>query len=266
MDRLKKVSNGIIPIEAFYGGEGRGNLAGVFVTRDPLPVSRMQSMAKEFAASETAFVTLGKSPLSLRWFTPTLEVALCGHGTIAAAFYLWQSESIQKDEIISFSTLSGTLNCSLLSDGKIEMSFPELKVEPSHIPKSILEAIGISRPRFIGTSQNYILIEIENEDELKSLQPDMSFLKKVMQRGFLITTRGKRAPYDFVSRCFFPKEGIPEDPVTGSAHCVLGPYWKRKLGKDTLLAFQASKEGGEIEISFSPRQVLLRGRARVVPL
>lgn len=258
------MSEEIIGIEAFYGAEGQGNLAGVCILREPLSDIRMQKAAKEFGASETAFVILGTTPFSLRWFSPTQEIALCGHGTLATAFYLWENNFVSKEESISFSTLSGTLNCSQLADGKIELSFPELKVEPAHIPKSILEALGITRPLFIGTSQKYILIEIESEALLRTLSPNMAALKKVMQRGFLITTRSQRAPYDFVSRCFFPKEGIPEDPVTGSAHCVLGPYWKRKLGKETLLAFQASNAGGEIEISFKAQQVFLRGLARFV--
>lgn len=261
MAKLKKVKPEIIAVEAFHGGEGKGNLAGVCILQDPLSDAEMQSMAKKFGASETAFVVRGSFPLSLRWFTPTQEVSLCGHGTLATAFTLWQKGLVEKIQEISFQTLSGLLTCRPIGD-KIEMSFPELSVEPSHVAPSTLTALGISKPLYVGISEKYILVEVESEKVLRTLDPDFAALRKASQRGFLITTRSERAPYDFISRCFYPKEGITEDPVTGSAHCVFGPYWKRKLSKDSLLAFQASNAGGEIEVAFLPKKVLLRGKAR----
>lgn len=256
------MSQEILAIDAFCGDRARGNLAGLCLTKEALPESTMQSLAKKFGASETAFVVLGEVPLSLRWFTPTTEVVLCGHGTLAAAFALWETGVFTKHEVLSFKTLGGILGARLLENRKIELSFPELKVEPAHISKNVMEALGIKRPLFVGLSDKYVMVEVESEFVLRSLKPDFIALKKVVQRGFLITSKSESKDYDFLSRCFFPKEGIPEDPVTGSAHCVLGPYWKRKLGKEILLAYQASEAGGEIEVAFEKERVLLRGLAR----
>ncbi len=256
------MSQEILAIDAFCGEQADGNLAGVCILHEPLPVPTMQNMAKNFGASETAFLLLGEAPLSLRWFTPTLEVSLCGHGTLATAFALWEKGLYPKEKALMFKTLSGNLGARLLENKKIELSFPELKVEPNHVSKNVTEALGIQRPLFVGLSDKYVLLEVENEKVLRSLKPDFVALKKVVQRGFLVTTKSEQSGFDFASRCFFPKEGIPEDPVTGSAHCVLGPYWRRKLGKERLKAYQASDAGGEIEIAFANGQVLLRGLAR----
>jgi len=256
------MSQEILGVDAFCGEQSKGNLAGVCVTHEALSETLMQSLAKNFGASETAFLVLGEAPLSLRWFTPSTEVALCGHGTLATAYVLWEKGIFKNQQELSFKTLSGILGAKLLENKRIELRFPELKVEPAHVSKNVMEALGIQRPLFIGLSDKYVLVEVENESVLRSLKPDFVALKKVVQRGFLITTKSESKGFDFLSRCFFPKEGIPEDPVTGSAHCVLGPYWKRKLAKQTLVAYQASAEGGELEIAFEKGQVLLRGFAR----
>ncbi|MEZ4813705.1 MAG: PhzF family phenazine biosynthesis isomerase [Bdellovibrionota bacterium] len=252
----------VVGVDAFCGGGTQGNLAGVFISKEPLSDNEMQHIAKEYGASETAFVSGETAPFPLRWFTPTTEVALCGHGTLAAAFLMWQRSLVDKSKEISFSTKSGILTTLLLPDDKISMCFPALSFEPTHAAVNTMRALGISKPLYVGVSKNYLLVEVESEELLVGLNPNFVDLKKDAQRGFLITTQSRRAPYDFISRCFFPKEGIPEDPVTGSAHCVLGPYWKRKLAKDSLLAYQASKAGGELGIHFESTSVILAGEAR----
>lgn len=252
-----------IGVYAFTGANALGNLAGVCVLEEWPTDELMQKMAAEFGASETAFVVRAREGFDLRWFTPTTEVSLCGHGTMATAHLLWHRGLAEKNKKLFFHTKSGPLECQLIDSEKIQMSFPVLRVEAAQAPDFLFASLGIKNALYVGKSDNYFVIEVENERQIKGLVPNFYELKKVGARGFLITARSHEPPYDFVSRCFFPEEGIPEDPVTGSAHCALGPYWKERLGKNKFFAYQASAQGGVLEIEVLEKRVLLSGSAKI---
>ena len=253
----------VFGVEAFVGDGLQGNLAGVVLLAAPVPDSIPQRVAREFAASETAFILMRGRQAGIRWFTPEVEVDLCGHATLAAAFWLWSTGVVPLRESIDFDSRSGRLRCTRAEDGAIEMEFPALPCSEAKPEPGLLDALGLGTAVFVGRSGNYFLIEVGDEATVGSLDPDLEALRALSCDGAFVTAPAINGKYDFVSRCFFPKEGIPEDPVTGSAHCSLGPYWAARMGKNSLLARQASRE---MKLLVHPSAVFpLRIGGQVVP-
>lgn len=253
----------IFQVDAFTDEPFRGNPAAVCLLEKPQPDSWMQDMAREMNLSETAFLLKIQEGFSLRWFTPKTEVSLCGHATLASAHILWEEEILQPAEEAIFLTKSGKLIASKKNNG-IEMDFPSISVEDADAPKSLIGALKI-KPSYIGryvrSSGPSYLIEVESEDILKNMDPDFGRLGFEDAKAIIVTTISKSSCYDFVSRFFAPALGIDEDPVTGSAHCYLAPYWARKLQKNELVGYQASKRSGVVHCRVSGNRVFLKGKA-----
>lgn len=252
-------------VDAFTGEPFAGNPACVCLLDSPRPDAWMQSLAAEMNRSETAFLLPEGDGYRLRWFTPAVEVRLCGHATLASSHILYETGSLAPGETARFYTRSGLLT-ACLEENWISLNFPANAVEPAQAPAGLLEALGIEKPVFTGkktTSASY-LIEVQDEETVRSLSPDFSALLKVDARGITVTARSQEQSRDFVSRYFAPQVGINEDPVTGSAHCLLAPYWGEKLGKTTLTAYQASARGGTLRLRLKGERVVISGQAVTV--
>ncbi|NBV86401.1 MAG: PhzF family phenazine biosynthesis protein [Verrucomicrobia bacterium] len=246
-------------IDAFTDTPFAGNPAAVCILEHPADEGWMRRVAREMNLSETAFLHPVPGGFSLRWLTPAVEVKLCGHATLASAFVLWETGILQPGEPARFSTLSGWITCR--REGVwIEMDFPAKVCEPCTEPLGLGEALGCSL-RYVGANGMDFLVEVENEAALRRLKPNFAALSALPLRGVIVTSRSDAAEFDFVSRFFAPAAGVNEDPVTGSAHCALGPYWKAKLGKSDFTAFQASARGGVVKLSVDAARVSLRGQA-----
>lgn len=220
-------------------------------------------MANEMNLSETAFLYEQDDGYNLRWFTPAVEVELCGHATLASAHVLWESDyHLAPQEQARFHTLSGLLTAERKMDW-IEMDFPAEPPLPSDAPPEMIKTLGVT-PVYIGRNRFDYIVEIETENELRSLKPDMGLLAETPCRGVIVTAHSASSEYDFVSRFFTPAAGVPEDPVTGSAHCCLGPYWAERLGKHEFVAYQASARGGVVRVRVQENRVVLGGRAVTV--
>jgi predicted PhzF superfamily epimerase YddE/YHI9 len=260
----------IYQVDAFADEPFSGNPAAVCILHREMDDQWMQRVAQEMNLSETAFLTPQGSDFQLRWFTPTVEVDLCGHATLAAAHVLWETGYLYPGEEARFHTRSGLLTAQRLEDW-IELDFPALVVEEASPPPALLEAVGVE-PVFVGRNRFDYLVEVAHERAVREAMPDFRALGEIEARGVMITGRrdgvdtvnGGEAPIDFVSRYFAPAAGITEDPVTGSAHCALGPYWAEKLGKTTLVGFQASSRGGIVRVTVEGDRVRLGGRAVTV--
>jgi PhzF family phenazine biosynthesis protein len=251
-------------VDAFTDRVFAGNPAAVCLLEKAREVAWMQHVAAEMNLSETAFVVPragGEDGFDLRWFTPTVEVELCGHATLASAHVLWESARLASDVVARFHTKSGWLEARKRGD-EIELDFPAKVVEPANPPKGLIEALGAS-PVFVGSNKVDFLVEVESDEHLRSIAPDFELLKQVEARGIIVTSTSS-GRFDFVSRFFAPRAGIREDPVTGSAHCALGPYWSKKLGKPELTGYQASRRGGVVRTTVANERVLLGGRALTV--
>lgn len=221
----------------------------------------MQSVAAEMKHAETAFLWPVSVGYSLRWFTPTVEVALCGHATLASAFVLWSTGRLPESHEAIFQTVhSGILVCRKQGD-KIEMDFPAKPVTEAEPPEGLESALGVPF-KWVGLNGMDYLVELESEDLVRNSKPDHYALSKLPVRGVIITAPGTE--YDFVSRFYAPGSGVPEDSVTGSAHCALGPYWLAKLGKYDFRAYQASPRGGEVGVEVREERVFLRGTAQLI--
>lgn len=246
-------------VDAFTDKPYSGNPAGVCLLDYELPDQLMNNIAREINHSETAFLLKQDKSYLLRWFTPKTEVSLCGHATLATAHILYEMKFHSKDQPIEFSTKSGILKAKIANE-LIELDFPQLFVEKCESNEIIEKAFGIE-PSFVGKNELRYLIEIESIEKLKKINPDFQLLQKSDRGGFMITAQSYDN-FDFYSRFFAPGVGINEDPVTGSAHCYLTPYWSRKLNKTKMLAFQASERTGIIECELADnKRVLLRGKA-----
>jgi PhzF family phenazine biosynthesis protein len=217
----------------------------------------MTKVAGELNLSETAFLHPDRGQYSLRWFTPTHEVPLCGHATLASAHVLFNEYGLSQEKPLEFLTKSGVLTARTHL-GSIELNFPSKQVKSCLPPSGLYEALG-SEGIFCAQSDSDYLVEYNSEDLVKSLTPDFSALLKLELRAVVVTARSQS--FDFISRFFAPSVGISEDPVTGSAHCMLGPFWGQKLNKTALHAFQASKRGGELLVKLEGERVLLAGKA-----
>jgi PhzF family phenazine biosynthesis protein len=210
--------------------------------------------------SETAFLRKQKDCFELRWFTPVVEVELCGHATLAAAHILWEMGYMNRDERIDFDTKSGRLS-AVFRDDWIELDFPYRSLEDTDLPEEIADALSVD-VSYAGKSGDEYLVEVASEEVVKNIKPDFTLLSGVASGGIMVTSRS--ASYDFVSRYFAPYVGINEDPVTGSAHCTLGPYWKKKMGKSEFTACQASSRGGILKVRVGEERVSISGQAVTV--
>jgi PhzF family phenazine biosynthesis protein len=252
----------IYQVDAFTHDSFAGNPAGVCRLLESREEYWMQSVAREMNLSETAFIFPQARGYTLRWFTPRLEVELCGHATLASAHILWEKGLLEKHDEAIFHTRSGLLTARRQDDW-IEMNFPALPLVPAPPQPELCQALGVT-PVYIGEFDGRYVIEIESEATLRNLSPDFARLRRLPGRGVAITSRATAQAYDFISRYFAPWVGIDEDPVTGSAHCCLGPYWAKKLGKENLLAYQASARGGIVRVRPRGERVLLGGQAVTV--
>ncbi|TSA87132.1 PhzF family phenazine biosynthesis protein [Deinococcus detaillensis] len=246
-------------VDAFTSRAYSGNPAGVCLLDEPAPPDWMQRVACELNHAETAFVwPLPSHQYRLRWFTPAVEVDLCGHATLAAAHWLWQSGALAGDAAAHFETLSGPL--SAVKRGEwIELDFPAEVATEVQSPVDMAALLG-AQPLWIGANRLDYLVELPSAAQVRSLTPDLAHFGPLGKRGVIVTAAGDEG-YDIVSRGFFPNLGIPEDPVTGSAHCALAPYWAAKLRKSELSAYQASARGGELRLRLEGGRVKLLGQA-----
>ena len=249
----------IFQVDAFTDKAFAGNPAAVCILTEPRDDAWMQDLAREMNVSETAFVSRQEDGFNLRWFTPSVEVVLCGHATLASAHILWEIGFVSPEEPVRFHTLSGLLTAERKGDW-IELNFPATPDRPAKAPPGLEEALGLT-PKYTGKSKFDYLFEVETEDFVRNLKPDFKLLKTIQVRGVMVTSRAASSGYDFVSRFFAPRSGIDEDPVTGSAHCCLGPFWSQRLGKDELIAYQASRRGGTVRVRVSGERVYLSGQA-----
>ena len=252
----------LLQVDAFSHEVFGGNPAAVCFLEEARDEKWMQKVAAEMNLSETAFLVPQEDGYNLRWFTPAIEVDLCGHATLASAHALWETGRLDPDAEARFSTKSGLLTCRRAGEA-IEMDFPATPVREAPPPKGLLESLG-AEPVWIGVSRFDVLCEMGSEATVRGLEPDHRGLKNVGVRGVVVTAASDGSPYDFVSRFFAPGSGIDEDLVTGSAHCALAPYWAAKLGKVEMAAFQASPRGGEIGVRVAGSRVTLIGRAITV--
>ena len=245
-------------IDAFTDRPFKGNPAAVCLLDHERDAAWMQSIGAEMNLAETAFLVPRDDGWSLRWFTPTVEVDLCGHATLASAHALWSESILDPADVARFHTRSGLLTASLDGD-LIELDFPATLEKQSHPPPGLLESLGVPKPKYVGKNKFDYLVEVESEEALRAVNPDHVQLRKIPVRGVIVTSRSSN--YDFVSRFFAPGSGIDEDPVTGSAHCCLTPYWAAKLGKQEMVAYQASPRGGSVRVKLNGDRVCLAGRA-----
>jgi predicted PhzF superfamily epimerase YddE/YHI9 len=250
-------------VDAFTATPFSGNPAAVCVLEGASDPGWMQSVAAEMNLSETAFVHVlpEGGGFSLRWFTPAREVELCGHATLASAHVLWEDGHLNRSQPAIFETLSGRLSTRWTLQG-IEMDFPLRPVQPADPPPDLLAGLRITPVAVTKDAVNY-LVELSTEAQVRELQPDMTALARLPE-GVIVTSRSDDPAFDFVSRYFAPSWGIPEDPVTGSAHCSLAPYWRDTLGKDEFIAYQASARGGTVGVRIADDRAVLRGHAVTV--
>jgi PhzF family phenazine biosynthesis protein len=249
-------------VDAFTNVPFRGNPAGVCILDAPADEDWMQSVASEMNVAETAFLWPLDEGFSLRWFTPTTEVDLCGHATLASAHVLWESETLPRGDQAVFSTKSGILTAD--RDGQwIVLDFPAEGAEEPIDSTPISTALGVDvltahRNRFD------FLAEVESANTVRNVNPDIRAINALGCRGLIVTARSDQDKYDFVSRFFAPAVGVDEDPVTGSAHCFLSPYWTEKTGQTELTGYQASARGGVVKVELHGDRVKLKGQAVTV--
>lgn len=249
-------------LDAFTNKPFAGNPAAVCLLPAPREPAWMQLVAREMNLSETAFLQRTGDAFALRWFTPAVEVKLCGHATLASAHTLWETGVLKSDEPARFDTLSGRLSCRRVGDW-IEMDFPAKVCTPTAAPTGMAEALGCEVLAAGCNGMDY-LVEVADEQTLRGLTPNFTALAKLPVRGVIVTCRSELAEYDFISRFFAPAAGVNEDPVTGSAHCALGPYWQAKLGRADFVAYQASVRGGVVKVGVRGNRVFLGGQAVTV--
>lgn len=248
-------------VDAFTDRAYGGNPAAVCTLPSAPSDAWMQRVAQEMNLSETAFFYPEAGIYRLRWFTPTLEVDLCGHATLATSHILWSEGYLAPDQVAHFQTRSGVLTARRQDDW-IELNFPSSPLQDSPAPPGLIEALGVTPQRVMTTAMGY-LVEVATAQIVRQLRPNLAGLQALAVPGVIVTSRGE-APYDFVSRFFAPNLGIDEDPVTGSAHCSLSPYWRDRLGKTTFLAYQASARGGVLRVEDGGDRVCLSGQAITV--
>jgi PhzF family phenazine biosynthesis protein len=248
-------------VDAFTDRPFAGNPAAVCLLPSWKEDAWLQAVAREMNLSETAFLVKQADHFDLRWLTPAVEVDLCGHATLASAHILWQQGLTAGNEI-RFSTRSGILKAIRRGDD-IELDFPLKPEGEAEAPAGLLEGLGVSA-RYVGKNQFDYLVEVESEATLRGIAPDFQRLARVPVRGIIVTSRSADPRFDFISRFFAPASGVDEDPVTGSSHCCLADYWRKRLNRSEFLAFQASARGGVVKVRVVKDRVFLGGKAITV--
>jgi PhzF family phenazine biosynthesis protein len=257
----------ILVVDAFTDRAFAGNPAGVCLLESPADDGWMQRVAAEMRHSETAFVRpldVPDADYELRWFTPVVEVALCGHATLATAHALYETGTVPAGRPIRFQTLrSGVLTVATGSGGLLEMDFPAMPAQSMEVPAGLAEALGVPVAGAGRNAQNDLLVVLDDEEAVRKLTVDLGALARIDARGICVTAPAApgSGPYDFVSRFFGAAVGVGEDPVTGSAHCMLAPYWSDRLRRDELTGYQASERGGAVRVTVRGDRVTLAGRA-----
>ena len=249
-------------VDAFTQQPFAGNPAAVCLLAFPRDESWMQQVAREMNLAETAFLLRQSDGFQLRWFTPTVEVDLCGHATLASAHVLWDEEHLTPSELARFHTRSGVLTASRSGD-LIWLDFPATPSRSEAAPDELRRALG-APPRYVGRTTFDYLVELDSEAAVRALHPDLPQLALLGTRGVIVTARSEDPAFDFVSRFFAPGAGVDEDPVTGSAHCALGPFWGERLGKKELVGYQASSRGGVVWVRLDGQRAHLGGHAVTV--
>ncbi len=238
----------LFQVDAFTDAPFSGNPAAVCVLTDARPDAWMQQVAHEMNLSETAFLRRRDDGFALRWFTPTHEVDLCGHATLASAHALWSEGHLRPDERARFHTQSGPLRAWRDAEGWIAMDFPAEPPAEVDAPPLLSDALG-AEPVWVGRNRMDVLALLDAAEAVRALQPDMRMLEQIDARGIIVTAPAEAEGIDFVSRFFGPRVGVPEDPVTGSAHCALGPFWAKRLGQSALVGRQVSPRGGRVRVT-----------------
>ncbi len=252
----------IFIVDAFAERPFQGNPAAICPLERAAEPDWMQHVAAEMNLSETAFIVPAESGFNLRWFTPTVEVDLCGHATLASAHLLWEREFAPANEPIRFQSRSGLLTCTR-AGGKIELDFPAEPAERIAAMPELALALG-AQPLSLGRNRFDLIAEFETEEQVRALRPDFGKLGEIPARGIIVTAAAANRRFDFVSRFFAPAVGVNEDPVCGSAHCCLGPFWSAKLQKPELVGFQCSSRGGIVGVRVQKERVVLCGTAITV--
>jgi PhzF family phenazine biosynthesis protein len=248
----------IYQVDAFSQNAFGGNPAAVCPLESWLPEDLMQKIALENNLSETAFFVTEGEDFYIRWFTPTVEVALCGHATLASAHVLFNHLDYNRDEIL-FNSKSGILRVSKTADGKISLDFPRNNAAPVlQAPDNILKGLHVETAAVFRGRDDFMVV-LDSQEQIELLKPDFALLKQSPARGIVVTAPGKDS--DFVSRCFYPQSGIDEDPVTGSAHTMSAPFWAERLGKKELTAYQLSERKGYMECRVTADRVIMTGSA-----
>ncbi len=249
----------VYAVDAFTDGPNSGNPAAVCILEKEIPDRTKQKIASRIDLPETAFLLKRKGVFELRWFTPKMEVDLCGHATLASAHILFTLGILPDMEDAVFSTKSGVLTARRKGD-LIEMDFPSEDPWEVEMPEELPMAIS-QTPLYVGRNRFDYIALYESEDTVRSVVPELAHIRRLDSRGFIITSVSSSHRYDFVSRFFTPNAGIEEDPVTGSAHCCLCPFWSRRLGKKELTGYQASERGGLVHTRLLEERVFLSGKA-----
>jgi len=252
----------LLQVDAFTDKPFCGNPAAVCLLEDEKDAVWMQAVAAEMNLAETAFVRRIEDEFELRWFTPKIEVDLCGHATLASAHAMWREGVVSPDEPIRFQTKSGLLTASRQGDF-IELDFPATPPEECDPPAGMLDALNVE-PTFVGKTKFDKIVVVDSESTVRAIQPDFRRLAKIPTRGVIVTSRSDDPAFDFISRFFAPAVGVNEDPVTGSAHCCLAPFWGDRLGKTEMTGFQASSRGGIVRVRVAGERVILGGLAATV--
>jgi predicted PhzF superfamily epimerase YddE/YHI9 len=256
----------ISQVDSFTDTPFRGNPAAVCVLEGERDDAWMQDVAREMNLAETAFLRRAGAAWQLRWFTPLVEVDLCGHATLAAAHILWEQRQSDAPAELRFETRSGLLTARR-AGGWIELDFPALPAAPADPPNGLLDALGAAEVVAVARSRFDYLVELADAAAVRRVAPDFGALRRVEARGVIITAPSDMESgtgSDFVSRFFAPAVGVDEDPVTGSAHCCLAPWWVARLGRDRLVGYQASARGGIVRVALRGDRVLLAGQAVTV--
>jgi predicted PhzF superfamily epimerase YddE/YHI9 len=251
------MSNPYFQVDAFADQLFRGNQAGVCLPEKEMTPELMQQVAAETDLAVTAFVLQQGEAFRLQWFSPKVELPLCGHGTLAAAHILWEQGILPKERQAVFHTAGGRLTVRYLTDGWLELDFPAFDSSPASLPPELTGLFPHSLQ--VRSTNDRFMIELDGEEQVCGFIPD---LEKLRRHAVILTSRARSgSAYDFISRFFAGPVGVPEDQVTGSAHCSLGPYWSEKLGKKELLAYQASARGGSVKLRLDKDRALVAGRA-----
>ena len=246
-------------IDAFTAAPFAGNPAGVCLLDGPRPDAWLQAVAREMNQAETAFLERRDDGFGLRWFTPATEVDLCGHATLASAHFLWEEGHLERGDAARFHTRSGLLTATR-TGALITLDFPSTPPAPCAAPPGLLPALGVTAATVQRSRFDYFVV-LEDPAALLALRPDAAQLSRLETRGVIVTTPSDRAGADFLSRFFAPGVMVEEDPVTGSAHCALAPYWTARLGRNPLTGYQASARGGTVHVELRGDRVLLGGQA-----